>query len=676
MSLPEDTTVGAPLHEALNLSDVVLEIGLTPNRPDCTSIIGIAREVAAIQKTAIRLPEVPAEATDGPVQDLTSVTIDAPDLCPRYAAKMIENVTIGPSPAWLKDRLLSVGLRPINNIVDVTNFVMLETGQPLHAFDFSFLEEGRIVVRTAEGGEPFTTLDGKARTLSEEMLLICDGKKPVAIAGVMGGENSEIQTDTTTVLIESAYFSPATVRKTAKTLGLPTDASYRFERGIDPHGTINSLLRAARLMVEVAGGKPVDGIIDAHPTPSPEIKIPLSVKATNRLLGTDLSRDAIVDLLESIDIALDPSADPKDPEAMVFIVPSFRVDLARPEDLMEEVARRYGYDNIPTTLPVMAAADRSRKKLTPRDLRESCRDKMTGFGFFEAVNYSFISRESTDKLLLPEKDERRSALAILNPLSEEQAVMRTSLLPGLLENTDRNLSKQIKTLRLFEVGKVFFDQDSGQLPKEREMMAGVWTGNRSADAWNSQSTPCDFYDIKGVVSALLSGLGLQGASYSRDGAAGGSYLRPGHGAGISIGNTPVGLVGEIHPKVMAAYGLKQPVFAFELILDNIIALLPDGKRVSSISKFPSVSRDVSLIVDKALEAQQILDQVQKMEATLVEDVLLFDVFEGGALADGKKSVSFRIVYRSAEKTLDDDTVNRIHTELCDRIIKDFKADLP
>jgi phenylalanyl-tRNA synthetase beta chain len=676
MSLPEEAVVGTPLHQALNLSDMVFEIGLTPNRPDCTSIIGIAREVAAIQKTSLQLPKIPEESADGHVSDLTSVTIDAPDLCPRYAAKMIENVTIGPSPAWLKDRLLSVGLRPINNIVDVTNFVMLETGQPLHAFDFSFLEEGRIVVRTAQGGEPFTTLDGKARTLSEEMLLICDGKKPVAIAGVMGGENSEIQETSTTVLIESAYFNPATVRKTAKQLGLSTDASFRFERGIDPCGTINSLLRAARLMVEVAGGAPVDGIIDAHPKPSQAIKIPLSVSATNRLLGIDLSRDTIVDLLESINIAFDPDADPADPESMVFIIPSNRVDLQRPEDLMEEVARRYGYDNIPTTLPVMAAADRSRKNATPKDLRESCRDKMTGFGFFEAVNYSFISRESADKLLLAEKDERRRALAILNPLSEEQAVMRTSLLPGLLETTAKNLSKQIKNLRLFEVGKVFFDQGGGQLPEEREMIAGVWTGSRAADAWNSPSTPCDFYDIKGVVSELLEGLDLKGSSYTRDGAADGPYLRPGHGAGISIGATPLGLAGEIHPKVIAAYGLKQPVFAFELMLDRIITLLPDRKRVSGISKFPSVSRDVTLIVDKALEAQRILDQFQQMEATLVEGVHLFDVFEGGAITDGKKSVSFRIIYRSSEKTLDDDTVNRIHTKLCDRIINNFKADLP
>jgi len=676
MSLSDDAVPGTPLNEALNLSDMVFEIGLTPNRPDCTSIIGIAREVAAIQNTSLKLPDVPPEETGGPISDMASVAIDAPDLCPRYAAKVVENVTIGPSPAWLQDRLLSVGLRPINNIVDVTNFVMLETGQPLHAFDFNFLEQGRIVVRPAQGGEPFTTLDGKARTLSEGMLLICDGKKPVAIAGVMGGENSEIQESTATVFIESAYFNPTGIRSTAKELGLSTDASYRYERGIDPHLAVRALLRAARLMVEVSGGKPVGGILDVHPKPSPTRKIPLTVSGTNRLLGTDLSRETIVALLGSIDIACAPDASPNESDALRFTVPSYRVDLERPEDLMEEVARVYGYENIATTLPVVAPANRFRKAATPRSLREACREKMIGFGFFEAVNYSFISREGTEKLLLSKKDPRRRALAILNPLSEEQAVMRTSLLPGLLETAARNLSKQIKTLRLFETGKVFFDRGEGQLPEEREMLAGLWTGNRLADAWCNQSTPCDFYDMKGVVATLLAGLDIKEASYSREGSADGPYLRPGHGAGIFIDDTPVGLVGEIHSKVKSAYDLKQPVFAFELMLDRILGLLADRKRVSAVSRFPAVSRDVTLIVDKGLEAQRVLDQVRQMEAQLVERVHLFDVFEGGAIADGKKSVSFRIVYRSPEKTLEDEAVNRIHTELCDRIIKDFKADLP
>ncbi len=676
MELPEDAPVGSPLGAALSLSDMVFEIGLTPNRPDCTSIIGIAREVAAIQKTTLRVPELPPEEPGGLISDVTSVTIEAPELCPRYSANLIQDITIGESPAWLKDRLRSVGLRPINNVVDITNFVMLETGQPLHAFDFNYLDGGRIVVRTAEGGEAFTTLDGKARTLTEEMLLICDEKKPIAIAGVMGGENSEIQTTTKTVLIESAYFNPASVRKTAKQLGLATDASYRFERGIDPHGTVQNLARAAQLMVELAGGRPVGGIIDMHPNPVPVQHIPLTVGGTNRLLGTALSRETIVDLLSSIEIVGDPEASQEDPDAMQFIAPTYRVDLKRPEDLMEEVARLYGYEKISTTLPIMETAGRSSNMGTLRSLRESCREKMIGYGFFEAINYSFISRESTDNLLFPKEDPRRRTLAILNPLSEEQAVMRTSLLPGLLETAAKNVSRQIKTLRLFEVGKVFLDQGDGQLPEEKEMLAGLWTGNRLPAAWCNQVTPCDFYDIKGVVATLIAGLDLKEATFAKETASSGSYLRPGYAAGISIDGSLIGLAGEIHPKVCSAYGLKQAAFMFELMLDRISGLLPDRKRVSGVSKYPSVSRDVTLIVDKNLESQRLLDQVRQKEGLLVTGVHLFDVFEGGTIPKNKKSVSFRITYRSDEKTLEDEAVNRMHTEICDRIIKDFNADLP
>ena len=676
MVLTEDVAVGTPLNLALSFSDMVFEIGLTPNRPDCAGIIGIAREVAAIQKTTLRYPQVSSDVSDGPVSDLTSVTIEAPDLCPRYAAKLIKDISVGPSPGWLKDRLLSVGQRPINNIVDVTNFVMLETGQPLHAFDFSFLEGGRIIVRTARGGESFTTLDGKPRTLSEQMLLICDARKPVAIAGVMGGENSEIQDTTTTVLIESAYFKPESVRKTSKQLGLGTDASYRFERGIDPHGTVQSLMRAAELMVRVSGGTAVGGIIDMHPRVAASRRISLTVGATNRLLGTDLSREIIIDLLSGIEIDCDKIASAENADEMVFSVPSYRVDLKRPEDLMEEVARLYGYENLPTTLPVMPAAVSARKKATLRELRESCRDKMVGFGFSEAITYSFINRKSTEKLLLSESDPRRCTVAILNPLTEDQAVMRTSLVPGLLETMGRNLSKQVKTLRLFEVGKVFLDQGVGKLPEEREMLAALLTGDRSTAAWCSKVTPCDFYDIKGVSSALLADLDLKDPEYSKEKTDDAPYLKPGHAASISVEKTTVGIVGEVHPKVLSAYGLKQPAFILELFLNRISEHPPVRKKVLGISRFPSVARDVTLIIDKQIESHRLLDRVKTMEANLVEGVQLFDVFMGEALPEGKKSVSFRITYRSADQTLEDEFVNRIHSVICGQVIKDFSADLP
>ncbi len=676
MSLEPEIPLGTPLNQALKLSDTVFEIGLTPNRPDCASVIGIAREVAAIQKTEIRYPHYPSPESDGSITDLTSVNIEAPDLCPRYAARMIKNIKVSESPAWLKDRLLSIGQRPINNIVDVTNFVMLETGQPLHAFDFSFLEGGRIVVRTARAGEPFTTLDSKKRTLSEEMLLICDAEKPVGIAGVMGGENSEIQNDTTTVLIESAYFKPGSVRKTSKQLGLSTDASYRFERGIDPHGTIDSLMRAAELMVQVSGGTPVAGVIDVHPKPAPSKCIPLSVRATNRLLGTDITEETIIDLLESIEIKLDGKERVGNEDVISFSPPSYRVDLARPEDLMEEVARLYGYERIPTTLPVMTATEIRAGATTLRCLRDKCRDKMIGYGFSEAINYSFIHSDSASKLQIPEDDPRHGVVSLLNPLTEDQAVMRTSLLPGLLETMGRNLSKQVKTLRIFEVGKAFLVHGDEELPKERETLAALWTGDRQASSWSTQSIPSDFYDIKGITAALLGDLGLEDPLYSKKGASSGPYLRPGYAAGIAIDGENIGLVGEIHPDVLSTFGLKQTAFIFELFLDRLADYLPDHKKISGISKFPAVARDVTLIVDKQLEAYQLLDKVKQMEAQLVEEVSLFDVFDGGAIPEGKKSVSFRITYRSAEHTLEDESVNQTHTAICEQIIKEFKADLP
>jgi phenylalanyl-tRNA synthetase beta chain len=676
MVLSEDTVVGTPLNLALSCSDMVFEIGLTPNRPDCASIIGIAREVATIQKTPLRYPLVSSEETDGPVSDLTSVTIEAPDLCPRYAAKLIRNITVGESPGWLKDRLLSVGQRPINNIVDVTNFVMLETGQPLHAFDFSFLEGGRIIVRTPRGEEPFSTLDGKPRTLSEEMLLICDARKPIAIAGVMGGENSEIRNTTTMVLIESAYFNPVSIRKTSKKLGLGTDASYRFERGVDPHGTVKSLVRAAELMVRVSGGTDPGGLIDMHPQVAASRQISLTVGATNRLLGIDLSRETIISLLSGIEIACDRIDSTENTDQMAFSVPSYRVDLKRPEDLMEEVARLYGYENIPTTLPVMAAAIGAREKTTPRGLRETCREKLVGFGFSEAITYSFINRESPEKLLLSDSDPRRRTVAILNPLTEDQAVMRTSLLPGLLETMGRNLSKQVKTLRLFEVGKVFLDQGAGMLPEEREMVAALLTGDRSPVAWCSKVTPIDFFDMKGAVSALLTGLDLKEPLYTNERTGDAPYLRPGHVASISVDGTTVGIVGEVHPKVLSAYGLKQTAFIFELFLQRISEHPSIRKKVSGISRYPSVARDVTLIIDKQIESHRILDRVKTMEANIVEGVQLFDVFMGETIPEGKKSVSFKITYRSADQTLEDESVNRIHAAICDQVIKDFSADLP
>ncbi len=674
MVLETTATPGTRLAKALSLTDPVFEIGLTPNRPDCTSIIGIAREVAAIQKAPLTYPTVSLETPGGDIAGVSTVTIDASDHCPRYAAKLLKDVTVQPSPMWLKQRLLSIGLRPINNIVDVTNFVMMETGQPLHAFDFDRLAGQRIVVRTAHEGEVFTTLDQKDRKLSDDMLLICDGEKPVALAGVMGGANSEIENTTTRVLIESAYFNPTSVRKTSKKLGLSTDASYRFERGIDPQGTVKALCRASALMLAVSGGTSVTGILDEHPKPVPDRTISLPVSATNRLLGTDLSRERIESLLSGIEIIAPSSATDGDPDVLSFDIPSYRVDLSRPEDLMEEVARLYGYNNIPTTMPVAASA--SGRSDSAVALRNIVRQKMIGYGFFEAINYSFIDSRACRKLRLPESDSRQQLVQILNPLSEDQTVMRTTLIPGLLDTMGRNLAKQEKNLRFFEVGKIFIDCPGQELPEETELLAGLWTGNTMDTGWYGKETACDFYDIKGIVEALLRSLRIEPSKFTGMPSADNPYLRPGHAAQILHNERLVGIVGEIHPDVLGAFGLKQTAFIFELNLAKVKELRSKARKVASISKFPAIRRDVTLIIDHDIESYQLLEQVEAADTTLVEQAYLFDVFDGQPIPEGKKSISFRITYRSATETLDDERVNQLHKTICDKIIKEFNADLP
>ncbi len=670
MELDAGLATGVSLNKALGLNDPVLEIGLTPNRSDCLSIMGIAREVAALQGQRIHRPEVKQPSAGGAIEQLTSVQILAPDHCPRYAARLLEQVQVTPSPFWLQDRLLSVGLRPINNLVDVTNFVMLETGQPLHAFDFDNLSEQRIVVRTAEDGEVFVTLDGKERRLNPETLMICDGEKPVAIGGVMGGMNSEIEESTVRVLIESAYFDPVSIRRTAKRLGLNTDASYRFERGVDPRGTIYALERAAQMMVDLAGGRLVDGYIDiCYRLPEPQ-PVKLSVDATNRLLGTGLNKGRITDLLKSIEFKVDSL----DQDTLQVIAPSYRVDISRPVDLMEEVARLEGYNSIATTFPPIASSGKApQERLVYRD---KIRHLLTGMGFSEAINYSFISEASCDRLRLGADDKRRRQLPIVNPLTEDQAVMRTSLVPGLLETVARNLARQVNHLRVFEVGKVFLSRGKDALPQEPEMLAGVMTGRRYDAPLYSRESDCDFFDMKMAVEGILCGLAITDVRFTVVSDDDCFYTQPGQSAWVLSGTEPLGLVGRVHGEVCRTYDLKQPVFLFDLDLEKLLNVIPGRRTSTAIPKFPSTARDITLIVDRDIESRLFLEYIAAMGEELIDDFYLFDVFEGKPIAAGKKSISIRIVYRSARSTLEDEQVNQLHKVVGQRLIKEFRASVP
>jgi len=672
MVLEPSLEVGGNLAQNLGLSDTVFELDLTPNRPDCLSIIGIAREIAAIQKTPLNYPDYAIVDKKDAIHKLSSVRIEAPDHCPRYSARLVENVKVETSPFWLQDRLLSVGHRPINNIVDITNFVMMETGQPLHAFDFDRLAENRIVVRLASEGEKFATLDEKERTLTSEMLMICDGEKAVAVGGVMGGLNSEIENDTRRVLIEGAYFNPVSIRRTSKKLGLNTDASHRFERGVDPEGTVRAVNRAAKLMVQIGGGNLVDGIIDEYPNLQTVKSVALSTRRTNRLLGTHLDRSHIQQLLESIEFRV--AAPDNHADNLMINAPAYRVDINRPEDLMEEVARLYGYNNIPTTHPVMPAEGRppARRLL----LRNRLKRLMSGFGFTEVITYSFDSETSCDRLQIKTDDPRRSMIHILNPLTEDQTVMRTSLVPGILSTMSYNIARQIKNLRLFETGKVFLKTDTQSLPLEPEFLIALWTGARDEASWYNREVPCDFYDIKGVAEGLLHALKIESLRFSAMPAESCEYTRPGYTARIAAADSVLGLVGEIHPRVLASFDLKQTAFIFELELDKIAELIPQSRFSKPVPRFPAIYRDITIIIDRGIEAQTVLEAVEKLHEELVEHLHLFDVFEGNPIAAGKKSVSFRLTYRSSDKTLEDDDVNELHKSITDRLLIAFKATLP
>ncbi|RZB37238.1 MAG: phenylalanyl-tRNA synthetase beta chain [Desulfobacteraceae bacterium Eth-SRB2] len=671
MELGQSYSVGFPLNKALGLSDPVLEIDLTPNRPDCLSIIGTAREIAAFQKKKVTYPEILLPKSFDDISDYTSITLMSPELCPRYAASLVFDITVGPSPFWLQDRLVSVGLKPINNIVDITNFVMMETGQPLHAFDFDRLAENRIVVRTAREGEAFITLDGKERRLDPEMLMICDGEKPVALAGVMGGLNSEIEDSTTKVLLESAYFDPVCIRKTSKKTGLNTDASHRFERGVDPKGTITALNRATQLIAEIGGGKLVKGTIDEYPNTFPDRAIDFSVTALNRRLGIGLDINDIENHLKSIEFQVHKIGN----DRLQVIPPSCRVDITRFEDITEEIARLFGYNNIKTTFPLIPAEARHpSKKIESRD---GIKCLMTGLGFNEAINYSFVSNLSCDRLNLEPDDKKRRVINVLNPLSEDQSVMRTSLIPGLLETMKFNISVQNRNLKLFEIGNVFFNTgQKDSLPDEVEMLAGLWTGKRVDAVWFSKEINCDFYDIKGAVEELLRKLGIVNTDFTHMPPASCFYTKPGFTAQIIIKEESIGLVGELHPKVLSNYDLKQTVFIFELNFDRLINYMPDTKSVSPIPKFPATSRDITLIVNKDIETNNILQNVIDLNEEMVEDLHLFDVFEGNPIPAGRKSISFRITYRSSSETLEDTRVNNLHKSISDRLLKKVDATLP
>ena len=676
MDLSGEYVPGTPLDQALNFSDTVFEIDLTPNRPDCLSVMGVAREAGAFVQPSQKVvkPDVTLaqqRLSGSSIHDHAQVDIKDPDLCPRYCAGLLFDVTVGPSPFWLRRRLESVGLMPINNVVDVTNFVMLETGQPLHAFDYDNLADGRIVVQKAGNEKEFTTLDSKVHRLDSDMLMICDGRRPVALAGVMGGENSEIDSTTTRVLIESACFNPVSIRRTAKRTGIATDASHRFERGVDPDGTMYALERAMTLMADLGDATIAKDIIDACPEPVVRVCIELDPDAMNIRLGTDLSVQDISRILESVAFKVQPSEN----GCMMVSVPTFRVDVTRPEDLSEEVARLWGYNRINTTYPPVPAKGRPLNPVT--QTRQAVRNILTGLSFSEVINYNFIAKDFCDRLGLSENDTRRHVVKILNPLSDQMSVLRTSLLPGLLDNMRKNTSQQTETMQLFEIGKTFFNTDANALPDEVEMLGGLITGYRTQQTWYAKKQPMDFFDLKGAIEDLLEGLGIGEVIFTGIDESVCPYFEPGYGAKIHK-QGDIGVLGKLGHPVLKRFGLKQDAYVFELDLSAVMAHMPDQIQARPLPRYPSISQDVTLIVDQQIPVGDVMGQMKTIaeKEFLVEDMYLFDLFEGSPLAEGKKSLSFRIVYRSENKTLMEKHIRKLHAAISSRLVKAFHADLP
>lgn len=625
----EEWPVGTDAMHALGMDDVSVDFEITPNRPDCLAVRGLAREAAATFGVPFKDHVPCVKPGHGNVEDMLRVDIENSDLCYRYVGAVVENVRVKPSPRWMRERLRLCGVRPINNLVDITNYVMLEYGQPMHCFDYRYVNGGHIIVRNAKSGEEIETLDGVQRSLSEEMLVIADEKAPIAVAGVMGGEHSGVYEDTTTIVFESAMFNGPSVRTTAKKLGMRTEASGRYEKGLDPNGCRRCLDRALELVQLLDAGDVVNGVVDVCTALRPERRIPLRPEAVNRLLGTDLSREKMIEILLPLGFTMDGDD---------VIVPSDRWDMERDCDIAEEVARYVGYNKMPSTAVRGVASARPTERQTFRD---SILNMLVGCGMYEIETFSFYSRKSFDAVNLPENDPLRNALVISNPLGEDTSIMRTTALPSMMDVITRNFNARAAECALFEDTTTYTpNEDPNQLPTETEtLMLGAYGGK-----W-------DYLALKGVVESLIAAARIQDVRFVRC-TAGTSY-HPGRCAEIYVGDEKLGIIGEVHPKVLSNYGVKPRVVAAELYMDVLFAHRGATPIFTPLPKHPAITRDLALVADVCVPAAEIAQRIRKGAGKVLEELKLFDVYTGEHMAPGKKSLAYSLVLRAADRTLTD-----------------------
>lgn len=658
MVLPEELPLGTPLFDALKLKDTVFEIGLTPNRADCLSVIGIAREIAAKLGRKVKYPVVTLPEDGEPVHQRIKVSVKDPAGCPRYAARYIAGCSIGPSPAWLVNRLQAVGIRSINNAVDVTNLVMLEMGQPLHAFDYHLVAGHQIIVRRAGEGEVFYTLDNQERKLTSADLVICDQDKPVALAGIMGGLNSEIIATTFDILLESACFDPTSVRRTSKRLGLHTESSHRFERGVDIENVPRALDRAAVLIAQLTGGRMANGQVDAYPAPRKPATITFRPERANDLLGLNLTSDRMADLFRNLEFNVIPTAN----GSFQVCVPSFRGDIEREIDLVEEICRLNGFDQVPATLPVAQVL--SERPSRHQQLQRQLRDCLVALGMHEIVTFSFIGPEAGDRLLLTDGDQRKNTIALCNPLAKEQSVMRTTLLPGLLETAARNINFRNLDLRLFEMRRVYLPNVGSDMPHEPLFCAGLLSGNREDACWShGTSHAVDFYDAKGIVESLVRLAQIEDVCWSAETPE--PFYHPGKTARFSAKGVELGSVGELHPVVLSNYGIEYPAYYFELNFEELVRLAGKQRGIVPPSRYPDSIRDLALLIGRERPVSELLGCVKSLQLKELEEVTIFDLYQGDRIPADMKSVALRLRYRSSERTLTDDEVQMLHQKVID-----------
>ncbi|MDD4169796.1 MAG: phenylalanine--tRNA ligase subunit beta [Desulfotomaculaceae bacterium] len=664
MILPPGTPLGRDAKEVLGLNDYILELDLTPNRGDCLSVIGVAREVAALLGRPLRLAE-PAfpeleEKIDGQVQ----VDIEAPDLCPRYIARLIKNVRIGRSPLWMQSRLRSAGMRPISNIVDVTNYVMLEMGQPLHAFDYDLLVDHQLIVRRAGDKEKMVSLDDVTRELNPDMIAITDPSGPVAVAGIMGGLTSEVTEKTTAILLESAYFNPVSIRRASKALGLRSEASIRFEKGIDIGGCLRAINRAAQLICEMGAGEVVSGTVDNYISPYKEKTVLFRPARAAYVLGMEVTKNKAAEILTGLQFKTQDAG-----ENLLVTVPSHRADVSNEEDLIEEVARLYGYHQVPTTLPYGPTTHGTKTK--EQLFRTLIADTLAGTGFNEVVTYSFTHPRVFDLMHIPGDSPLRNTINIQNPLSEEHSIMRTMLLPGLLEVLAKNFSRRVQSGAIFEPGKIFIPAGAG-VAEERKVLAAAAMGQADG-GWNTPPRELDFYFMKGALENLFQVLGTATATFHPESTD--PSFHPGRTALIKAGGRRLGIIGELHPQVLEKFELPERVVAFEIDLEALFFVSGQPRVYRPLPKFPGIERDLALVVKKETPAADILEAIRNTGGELLSTVALFDIYRGEQVPEGYQSIAFKLKYQAGDRTLTDAEVSELTAAIAAKLSARFGAEL-